>query len=593
MATPIDVAGLSAQLVGLAFQAFQGCLDAYSFIYDAQNIGNDGDFARVRLQIEHERLQRWGTRCGLSGTQPSETLNWSLIFQILSQQRDIMTSAEVLKKRYNLILPVDVFHEEVSENGSATSEVKERSGLNRFLQALRPELYQRRSAKVIASKNGVVKRIRWAAAGRDQLDKIIRELGVLNVELERQLTDADLKWLHSGMSALLRELISRSTNVGEVSQIQQLLYPSLSSECDALSAAAMFKRVRLYVGADKRNDETRPATTRSIRNTMPALVELSAKRLSPNTKTSYKGYVVGTYSGEAVLVEWRLLSSSPDDDVLRCVRSFAMLLSSADQSFASLRCKGLVIVDNDDLHRYGLVYQLPALDEDNKNDAFQKESLYDIMRGGCKVALSQRFRIALKMCEAVLQLHTAGWLHKNIRSENVLFFKSATSSGNEPEVRDPYMIGYDNVRPDSLEAAAKLTLSSDTSLYHDLYRHPAKRSHMITTYEKTHDLYALACLLTEIALWQPLVQIFTCHGGRNWTVDIEIAERDNKDLALPSMFDLSHSLAFQQEIQHAVGPRYMETIGLCLDGSKGMSREQTISMDLHQSIVEKLRSCEV
>jgi hypothetical protein len=39
-------------------------------------------------------------------------------------------------------------------------------------------------------------------------------------------------------------------------------------------------------------------------------------------------------------------------------------------------------------------------------------------------SLNQRVSIAVTLAETVLQLHTAGWLRKSIRPENVLFFNA-------------------------------------------------------------------------------------------------------------------------------------------------------------------------
>lgn len=65
-------------------------------------------------------------------------------------------------------------------------------------------------------------------------------------------------------------------------------------------------------------------------------------------------------------------------------------------------------------------------------------------------SLNQRVAIAVALTETVLQLHTAGRLHKGIRPHNVLFFKLGTEDWNDSDVMSAaYLSGYDCARADA------------------------------------------------------------------------------------------------------------------------------------------------
>lgn len=196
MGTPADVLFGATQMVGFAFQAFQACVEAYKFCRTAQRIGADGDFLRTRLQIELFRLERWAERTGLAASRPEPRLNWEAVRNILRLQTTLLTSAESLKKRYGLDLrEVDGVKEEGKEPGTSGKE----KGIQRVLgDALRRTRTRRPKLSgdpldpfdpetSISSANNTIKRLQWAAAGRDKVVKVIDDLASLNSELERLL----------------------------------------------------------------------------------------------------------------------------------------------------------------------------------------------------------------------------------------------------------------------------------------------------------------------------------------------------------------------------------------------------------------------
>lgn len=604
MATPLDAVAGASQVVSLAFQTFQGCIDAYKFCRQAQAIGSEGDLLRTKLQIERHRLERWAESAGLtSSTPPSgDRLNWGTINEILRQQHEILTSAEKLKKRYGLDLPEDEIKKDGREKVAGQREGSR--GLERILRTLRPKLYSddkdppaaTTTADTIAAANGPFKRIRWAAAGREHVIKVIDDLGAFNSALERLLDEADRTFLRAGIGALIREVLSRSTDLQEVEDVRRLVHTDTDETPveASIAAAAEFKRIRLVLGVDKRDDEIQPQRTKELAATVPDLRILKEKRLSvfDNADDSETILYHAKYDGRPVLVEWRKTDATRFAVLQPYIQKLALLLSNPDPSFAILPCKGLLPSERS--NRYGLVYELPSASDlqPDLEVPYKHISVHDLIASQSKVSLSSRVAVALTLAEAVLQLHTCGWLHKSIRSENVIFVAShKTDTENFPNGR-PYLVGFDCSRPDT---ANSLTEVPDAPLYTDLYRHPNKRGPGAQGFRKRFDLYALGCVLTELAVWEQVVKVFsTCSSeAQDWSAAIAKAEADKQDIKLPSLIEVAKGKVFQKLVCHGVGQTYWEAIQLCLKDGADLSDDEELSLENQRAIVDKLRQCKI
>ena len=101
----------------------------------------------------------------------------------------------------------------------------------------------------------------------------------------------------------------------------------------------------------------------------------------------------------------------------------------------------------------------------------------------------------------MLYLHVVDWLHKAIRSDNILFF----SHPNSPELSKAYLSGFKCARPDRCE---ETTTDDGLDSWAELYLHPdyqglnSKRS-----YRKTFNIYSFGLILLEIAHWTKIEQI--------------------------------------------------------------------------------------
>lgn len=195
-------------------------------------------------------------------------------------------------------------------------------------------------------------------------------------------------------------------------------------------------------------------------------------------------------SSRVVLVDYFSYDATKKDGKARASKQVAkvsMLLSQPkDPSFRTLPGLGFT---HDTIHgsRFGLVYDLP-----NRRSDLHFCLLSDVIKGTKVVPLDIRYRLALALCESVMRLHSIGWFHKGIKSENVIIFSSnpLASDGlldKSPEdLEHPYLIGFDCSRPEDAET----WVTEDFRPAVNIYRHP-ERWGQPSRFQRHHDLYAL------------------------------------------------------------------------------------------------------
>ena len=197
----------------------------------------------------------------------------------------------------------------------------------------------------------------------------------------------------------------------------------------------------------------------------------------------------------------------------------------------------LFYLKDTDACRYGLVYQLPEyirkfrastlapkIKESQIAARCRPTNLSDILTAAeinpdSILELGLRFQIAKHLVNSVHWMHTAGWLHQNIRSSNLLFFPEQSRFGLWPselkpqrlDFSRPYLMGVgdeimENEQLRDHAAARSRSTSPKLPGYvgFDIYQHPAKLSHPSRAYSPTFDVYSVGLLLLEIGLWQRL-----------------------------------------------------------------------------------------
>ena len=108
--------------------------------------------------------------------------------------------------------------------------------------------------------------------------------------------------------------------------------------------------------------------------------------------------------------------------------------------------------------------------------------------------MTDRLKLALRITQSVRYFHMAGWLHKNLRSENVIIFSPFS-------LAYPTLAGFTYSRQDS---PSEISEQPSADPQRDIYRHPDAMGEPTESFSVAKDVYALGTMLLEIGEWRSL-----------------------------------------------------------------------------------------
>ncbi|KAI1421145.1 prion-inhibition and propagation-domain-containing protein [Xylaria sp. FL1777] len=571
----MDVAAAALQFASMAVQTFHGCVIAIELFTTARRMGADAELFNTGLEFEKYRLIAWASRVGILGDNEKQTINWQLAGMLLRQLELLLTSANVLRDRYSL----NVTEEEVQTMNESQATEYPRSAVAKLIARLKPTLHTTTS-KIISENNSTAQKFRWAARDKDKLKELLKQIAGFINKLEFLLDSTERQQEKEEYTRLLREVISLTTTINEAGQIKDL-FEGGPSPRKSINAAAYLKQVRLVLGADKREDEVTPKLGGSSIGVKLPKLSILARSLKPwkNAELHAGSLEFATYHNRQVLVQWKVVGSTQWErytNQMKCLTVFLMSLS--DKSFRSLPCLGYYPLETQG--RHGIIYSLP----DGERD-WDFRSLKSLISSQSLVSLKRRLELMRAIADTVLQLHTAGWLHKSLRSENIIFIAPRGSDSEIFLSSEPYIIGYEYARSDTKDSANIFTELPDTDLETDLYRHPQARGLDRETFQKRFDMYAMACIFIELVMWKPLVDIFSLYVTEGLGDIISNAQASNEIVSLPSLEDLFQKDDAVKTFVYHSGDTIFEVVSTSFsaekakEGDEGLLQNQTLVVD--------------
>jgi hypothetical protein len=228
------------------------------------------------------------------------------------------------------------------------------------------------------------------------------------------------------------------------------------------------------------------------------------------------------------------------------------------EELLTLRCLGYY--DKPSESKYGFVSEYPG----PINRVSALKTLLDHPSTELLPSLEERYQLAYALSLSLAILHIAEWLHKSIRSHNVLF---PLSEQGIVWAR-PYLVGFEYSRPDQKDAPSE---RPEDSARFNLYRHPSCQGTPLERFRKEFDIYSFGVLLVEIGTWRSAWKLWD---------ERRAATKFREELITLTT----------EKLAHFMGIEYRDAALKCLTGELA-NRDQSILKAFFVEVVEVLGRC--
>lgn len=590
--------GAAASVIGM-IGAVKTCIDLLDILSSARSAERDLEDLLVHLQWQRIRFYCWVQETGFTEV---------MVKQESTPTPQASEMIDLLPHEFRFPFMLSHIHRSIDnmngrlraarlvlERYSTTSHSNRESWLEKLRRGLNQDAGSN-SSRLPARCTGsprlsLFARLRWVAGDEKELSQLVDALRTYNVELKELLPYYKMtaferrvglilvtsKNLAAGIAATESESQSVSAIEGddqfrqhrgaaqllergydiEARESAQTLHPPCQSQDEGLSP----RRYCYDKAPSPYSFQAQPSLYRNISEfkfTQPGSADSATREFASD----------GT---APLIIEWRYYSTKIATESLSTldirIHMLAMQLrqSSTLPDISVLNCLGHFRDERN--HRYGMVFEYPK-DGSKTTPVSLRDRLMDDHRRRLRRDLDDRFRVARILVTTIYRLFSVRWFHKNISSNNVLFFENNT---NPNTLGTPYICGFEFARRDAqFEVSEKFP-----SLYHEayaateqrLYWHPdrmmatvkesqGKGSELPSTssprYQREYDTYSLGVLLLEIGLWCPISRIFKdCKTDDLLVFVAEIKKR------------------YVLELRGRMGKVYAEVVNRCLNGDFG------------------------
>lgn len=482
-----------------------------------------------------------------------------------------------------------------------------------------------------STSKDAAERLRWVSFDKAAFELLLSKFSTLNdsmtnildarmqVEIHHTVQDTNrgVLQLHHKIADLSRLVMALNLKLESKSTVPESRMSVAQKQANAdglelLSQLAKFKAFNESIESSKKApwDEAVGMYLELGKPSQPKNLELDRSMVSiePSAEKSDHTRCDATLSmsdgtKKKVWVEWKDYDrqrpgdqSPPKRVIYERVRKLAALLnhSPKPEAFRTPHCLGFfdkassngVEDEEEDIlnMRLGLVFERPL--DANLHTSLPPVSLRELLETSRKPRLTDRVKLAHAISNCVLYLHAVNWLHKGLRSHNIIFFRS---SDGRVDYAKPYLSGFDFSRP---ARADEMTDVPGDDAEYNLYRHPLAQSTRFEDRErskKSFDIYSLGVLLVEIAHWATVEKVLG--------IDLNAA-RGRSSIALK----VRETLLEEEQIAElgaSMGGVYETASWKCIAGGKelGLSEgdDETddavaarLSMVLHEDVVKKL-----
>ena len=563
-------------------------------IADACSLEDDAQGLLVKFKIEEHRLLNWAKLVQLDYRDDKLVLNHiskGLVINIMEQQQKLLFSFGRLNKKYekltNPLLVEDVqefvlqHSDRLLENGESSSNGTGNSDASKDRVHFPPtEDLVKMSLEFMQGFKNVPKRLKWATFDRKKMEALIVKLADFNDKMHEALDKAqvdlllDMQTRTNDQIVLLNRTMSHMVQIYQsdrlasrqqyaITELDESEYDGLhgsgrsiasSAASQPLAAAAQQNFIHLAIEDSHSLTDSfahkidLPDLAHDIRE-----IELSFDDVRPKPGVEFPDEeeeglrTEAFYKTDHVWIEWKAPNHSGpmqhesgiDPMIHARVKKLAALLSKNNRtvSFKAPFCRGYFI--DTAASRFGLVFEKPASVAAETEPVTLHSLITATNMPDSKVEMpsyTDRILLMRLISETVERLHARDWLHKGLRSANILLFPK---QDGEINYADPFVSGFDYSRPATKDDMTEVPSDNPSA---DVYRHPTVQhigikddSNGRESYKKSFDIYSLGIVLLEIAHWKTIDEILqidleTAKPNDTWAVQNRLLVKDPQHL---------------------------------------------------------------
>jgi Prion-inhibition and propagation len=567
---PIDPVGVALAAAGL----LPAILEAFHIIEQCRSSGKNFQILFYRLEFEKLKLSLWGEESKLSLLSKHgiaiipeplcRPIVLDMVLRCLSVIGILLLDAGPLTKRYTPkvaatpdpqqtppVLPqIEQFLVVISNHVNKEQNIMD--ALDEVCGQMKRDMQEHQRRK------NPFKLFRWAISDRDKFESLVANVHAFVDNLysllpRQQAVQLDRSFLNDILAGKPAQALKEVEEAGA----------DVSGSYAGLAAAATLKELQnsnhsILVGRFSVSDLKVPVSSLGY---LPAgNARWFPRKVLPPLPSKPE---------ERIFVEWKQYDRGLSDEVVERIQENAFDLTlclrfvRTNRQTATLNCLGFFNdIRAEPSPRIGFVYEYPP----DVDISAKPITLSEMLTQRPPPSTDKRLALSQKLSETVYHLLISNWLHKSLRSMNILFFRKKIDSSESTQdslsvdISLPYITAFDYSRPDNQYG---VSLKPGLSIEFDRYKHPdysTPSSRSTIDYHKLHDIFSLGVILLEIGLWQSVASLYS---------ELEkLNARKNREPISPPLQDFQklYSPKYAQELGYRVGPKFQRAVMRCLNG---------------------------